>query len=1240
MKIDAKRLAQWADSLEAKAELPKLIRHLVWSGSATIQREDFKAGEDVALAGWDGTVEALVGDAFIPSGISGWELSTDKVPGRKANGDFSKRTTDPGSLCPADSTYVAVTLRRWAGREKWESEKKKSIWKDVRAIDAGVLEQWIEQAPAVALWLQILLGGRPPGLRSLAEEWLDYASATEPSFPVEVLLCDRGAEAAELQQWLSKPPSVREIEAETPEEVAAFVWAVLQNSEDRWKARTIVLDHGESWAELAPRESGLLVILKDGSPGLPTRIQQSGSHVLIPVATRGLKTAIGLKRPHAFHLTDALVSALSLPRGRAENLAKSSRGSLTALRRLISASPALARPVWAEFQVARGLVPILLANAWNSDGEGDQRVVAQLVGESHDVVIDRMMSWIGQTDPPVRLRGRIWELNAPLDAWRQLARYVRDEDLRRFRQVALEVLSETDPSYSMPINERWLANIHQKTLPHSPRLRSAIVTNLAIVADLGERGELINVTFPAQNLVDMVVRDLLSAASSERWYSVRDVLPGLAEAAPSEFLDALDRDLRCLEPAILALFSEEKGEAPGFTKDSGHPALLWALERLAWSSRFFTRASLALAALAEKFPEGGLGNRPARSLSQIFLGFYRNTEADWEVRLETLDLLVERQHRVGWKLLLSLIRQETYVIPTSRPELRDWGHHMAEEVSEEEYLNYSRAISQRALRTAEKHPENWAELVSFLPSLSPEFQHQILDLIRSVGLRDIPEQVRPSLREAVRALVCDCRRFRERILLGEEDLLAWEEILAGLQASSLSDQISWLFDRVWVDLPSPDPEDIQAREAEVERLRREAITELHRVEGIGGVLRFASQVKEPGEVGHTAAEVVRPSPDLEACELLRGSDGALSVYASSYLYRRSILETDGWAATLVERILALDWTLDDVVLVCMSFRSRGSIWQLVQHLGSDVERSYWKRVVIGGLERSDDLEEVVQKLFDARRPDAAVSLLMRYYQRGVDPELAVQALERLAAEPEAEGTGRRVDAYKVEYLFDVVQRSDQIDAERVQRTEWQYLLALDRFGAWRPKSLFRAMAKDPGFFSGFVSAAYGLGSQVSGPKEGEAARELLHWAELIPGMGDDGKIDGGTLCSWTQEVLHQCGEQDCAEEGATSIGRILARCGKGSDGFWPVEPIRDLLEKVVDSQLELGLIGGFFDSRGATRRTFDEGGDQERTLETKYRDIAKIFSTRWPRTSALLERIAAAYASQGRGMDLWVVEHV
>jgi hypothetical protein len=99
----------------------------------------------------------------------------------------------------------------------------------------------------------------------------------------------------------------------------------------------------------------------------------------------------------------------------------------------------------------------------------------------------------------------------------------------------------------------------------------------------------------------------------KRWATLGRHLPLLAEAAPEEFLDAVDADLKSRFPQLIELMRQEHHE--GISGAAYHSGLLWALETLAWSSKYISRVALLLAKLDDHDPGGTWGNRPSASLA-------------------------------------------------------------------------------------------------------------------------------------------------------------------------------------------------------------------------------------------------------------------------------------------------------------------------------------------------------------------------------------------------------------------------------------------------------------------------------------------------------------------------------------------------------------------------------------------------------------------------------------------------
>jgi hypothetical protein len=146
--IDRRGILNWADSIGARSELPRLIRRLILETGKGVVELSFPAGEGVAAGSWDGTVRATEDALYVPAGLSLWELSGEKNVSSKADKDYAKRTSTPDGSPTGDCTYIAVSLRPWTKRAQWASDRTaEGRWRAVRALGVDDVETWVETAP-------------------------------------------------------------------------------------------------------------------------------------------------------------------------------------------------------------------------------------------------------------------------------------------------------------------------------------------------------------------------------------------------------------------------------------------------------------------------------------------------------------------------------------------------------------------------------------------------------------------------------------------------------------------------------------------------------------------------------------------------------------------------------------------------------------------------------------------------------------------------------------------------------------------------------------------------------------------------------------------------------------------------------------------------------------------------------------------------------------------------------------
>jgi SNF2 family DNA or RNA helicase len=123
------------------------------------------------------------------------------------------------------------------------------------------------------------------------------------------------------------------------------------------------------------------------------------------------------------------------------------------------------------------------------------------------------------------------------------------------------------------------------------------------------------------------------------------------------------------------------------------------------------------------------------------------------------------------------------------------------------------------------------------------------------------------------------------------------------------------------------------------------------------------------------------------------------------------------------------------------------------------------------------------------------------------------------------------------------------------------------------------------------------------------------------------------LRGWISEVRVLAKEADREVITDQQIGQILAYAPTDSDdGAWPSRKIRDLIEELGADEVETGIAISRFNQRGAFSKELYDGGGQESGIAKQYRDWAAT-ARHWPRTKALLERIAEDWDRQARRAD-------
>lgn len=1242
--VQARDIAQWAEQVDAATLLPDLLRRLILNTTPQLQRVELPGSEAVRHGGYDGVVEAGLGSAFVPGGASVWELSVSKDPKGKAERDYAARTRDPLGQSPAHTAYVAVTARRWPGKKAWVQEKlKEGKWREVRAYDADDLFAWLEIDPATHIWFSRRLGKYPEHVRDLEGFWEAWSGATVPAVHPGLVTAGRAREVERVHQWLQGPPSLLTVQAQTREEVVAFLAASLRQLEnpEPYLARAVVVEDLAAWRQLAGTRKGLvLVALFDerGEVGCA-----AGRHwVYVPLGQDDGAVSETLRLP-LLDLEGAqkALEAMGFKEEDARNKAREARSSLEAFRRSLSPELAVQPPLWAREAEVRPLLAALLAGSW-TEREADQQALSQLAGMPYPEVQHALTLWLGRPDAPVRRVGDEWMLASREDAWRWLHRRLTPAEFEAFRRVALEVLGEDDPKLDLPPGERYLAGVMGKVLRHSDLLRRGLAETLALMGARSEASELQGGR-TGQQWADRVVRDLLAeGAGWRRWASLGSLLPLLAEASPDEFLRAVERGLQGEAPPLLQLFTDHREDGSLFGPQSHHTGLLWALENLAWPREYLGEATLHLARLAELDPGGRLGNRPHRSLAEIFCFWLPQTVAPLQSRLRVLERVIKSHPAVGWRLLMDLLPTVGQASGMShRPRFRDWGVNPHPQVPLSEVWEAAEWAVDRLLRLVGNDGGRWSDLLEALPKLPHGLTLRVVEQLEGLDPAGFRAEDRARVWGTLRELIGRYADLADtEWSLPPEQVKRLQAVYERFEPEGGLERYAWLFGHN-PRVAGIDRRDWQVRQEALARLRRDAVARLYREGGLEAVFQLAARVECFWEVGLALSRLDLP-PDEEArvFAALGSEEPWAGELARHYVMGRAEAKGDEGPAWLDElHKLAQGWNPVQQARFYLCLPFGAATWDRLEAAGPEAKALYWRWVGVYQRKLGDagEVERAVRSFLEAGRPRAAVDFLLIYLQvhhAFIDElplALAVEALQQLAQQPEAEGGSL---LHGIDDLLDVLERAG-LDESSVARLEIMFFGWLEHVSD-RPKTLYRLLAKDPDVFHEVLTWVYA----GEGEDPQEATEQAQHLGRLgyrilrgwygLPGGDGEGGVDPQALLGWVARVRELARGSGRAAAADYQVGEVLSRSPLGSDGVWPHEAVREVLEGVRSEPLAQGFIIGRLNRQGGVMKDPLEGGAQELQIAQAYRRDADLLAEHWPRTTRLLRELADSYESDAR----------
>ena len=891
-----------------------------------------------------------------------------------------------------------------------------------------------------------------------------------------------------------------------------------------------------------------------------------------------------------------------------------------------------------QSQYPNELVFSCLLGSWSEKNLEDISVISKIVKEDYENWILKLRELLHASKPMVALKNGIWKINNRIEILRVLGSRIYDNDLIRFKECIVKVLSERDPKFELSPKDRFAADIYGKKLSHSYNLRKGLTEALAIIESNSKmlkncsRGH-------AQSTVHMAVREILTGADWILWGTLNDLLPTLAEAAPQELIDSIESAIENPLNPFLKLFSQEDNSITGNNYLTG---VLWALETLAWDEQYLSGITVILGELATIDPGGSWGNRPINSLTTIFLPWLPQTISSIEKRKAAIKALNREQPKICWVLILKLLPNQHQTSSGSRKPVwrntipKDW----KKGVTTKEYWKQVDFYAELAVELSKKDYKNLEKLLGNLNNLPKNQFNGILKYLATDKIINLDEKKRTPIWSKLTEFILKHRKFSDAKWARSAEVINEVETVARkLAPKDPLNMYRRLFNARGVFDLFEKNGNWEEHQKKILEKRIHSVREIISMHNIGALVDFSKTVGLPRVLGISLGHCIDDSIDRYLLpKHLNNKQSNIQQFLDGFIKGR--FDSQGW--DWFDSINLEKWDIEEIALILKYHPFAYETWKRVETYIKKNENLYWGNVQVNPYRSDDKLNYAIDKLLAYNRPIEAITCL--HYQlsnkRELDWKQVIQALDNALGLNESLN---QIDSYQITELIKAMQISNEISPEDLFQVEWRYLQLLDKDNDAEPKLLENKLASEPAFFCEIIHLAFRSNKdrnkkrEVSKDKKALAgnAYKLLDVWHTPPGTDTEKIFSEKLFIQWIDCVVESCKESGHLDIALRQIGNVLIHSPSDPGGLWINKVIAEVLNKKEFEHIRIGYRFGIINSRGVC--WVDPTGTPEKELAKKYRQQAEeIEILGYHRFASTLRELAAFYDREAKNI---VEEH-
>lgn len=824
----------------------------------------------------------------------------------------------------------------------------------------------------------------------------------------------------------------------------------------------------------------------------------------------------------------------------------------------------------------------LLFGKWNEKNQNDKKIIEKFSDITYEKFIDefRLMA---KTENDFVFKSGVWQINNRIKHIEYYALDFYKEDFDNFKSIIIEILAEKHPKLDLPADERRMSNIYNKITKYSDEIRNGVAETLVIVEYLKNNFE--NCRMDASNFAVLIVREILDNSSWYTWASLYNLLPLLAEASPSEYLNQFEKYI-LIDKEKQILFENETD----ITTYNYSTPLYWSLELIAWSTDYCVRVCMILSELAKK------DEKAVDHIVNIILPWYPNTFAPSIFRLTIVENILKKDINIGWKVLKKIMPGETdYATPTYKPK---YINVPTEDVTitNEEYYKQIDLYLNLMIKYCKTNDERLLDLIDLLDNVSKYNFDKICEYLKTTKIINKNNRSKYKLWDKLKRLVHWIRKHSNiSDYIKNEMIEKINDVIKYLKPNDDLYVIARLFKKDTWELIE-DYDNYELSEKKLHELQFNSVNKLYLNEGLSSLVKLSKVVEDSYSLGMVVAKL-NISEDAEANIILNNLDKSnyLIDFAKGYVYEKYNHSNMRYDISLISGLS----TVSKINFLLMLPYNLITFKNVEQLLESDYKK-YWEKVDIRLINEEETLNYSVSKLMEVHRYERVLWMyrLSLHNNRTLkyNSNIILTCLEKIK---------NNFNQFDICEAIEDLQKDKKVNKNRLFYIEWKFLPLLNH-GDYRPITMEKVISSDPNRYSEILQLSFKEHSKSKDtsnidPNIATNAYRLLHQWKFVPGTNDDGYIDSNKLKIWYKDMKDICKKIDRLEVGLSCFGKVLFHSPKDKSNFWIDKTVAEILNN--DDIARNGYKTEAFNSVGVVN--WDENGTAYNKKRDEYKEKAE-----------------------------------